>query len=99
MGENALVIGLADNLLRPILVGRGTRMPDYLILFATLGGLALFGITGFVLGPVLAALFLVVWEMFSEHRAPDAAAQTETAAPAPNRASAGGADPSDESSP
>jgi len=59
-----LVIGLVDNLLRPLLVGRDTRMPDYLILLSTLGGLVLFGISGFVIGPVIASLFLAVWVMF-----------------------------------
>ncbi len=59
----AAFIGLVDNLLRPILVGRESRMPDYLVLLATLGGIAWFGLSGFVLGPVLAALFLTVWEM------------------------------------
>jgi predicted PurR-regulated permease PerM len=59
----AVVIGLADNLLRPLLVGRDTRMPDYLILLSTLGGLTAFGISGFVLGPIIAAFFLSVWEM------------------------------------
>ena len=65
----SIVIGLADNLLRPILVGRDTRMPDYLIMLSTLGGLGLFGITGFVAGPVLAALFLTLWQMFAEESA------------------------------
>lgn len=60
------VIGLVDNLLRPVLVGRDTRMPDYLILLATLGGLALFGATGLVIGPLIAALFITLWEMFEE---------------------------------
>lgn len=60
------VIGLADNLLRPILVGRDTQMPDYLILLATLGGLALFGISGMVIGPLIAALFITLWEMFEQ---------------------------------
>ncbi len=64
-----LVIGLVDNLLRPVLVGRDTKMPDYLILLSTLGGLGLFGITGFVAGPVIAALFLTVWQMFAEESA------------------------------
>ena len=59
-----LVIGLADNLLRPLLVGRDTRMPDYLILLATLGGLGTFGVSGMVIGPLIAALFITVWEMF-----------------------------------
>lgn len=60
----ALVIGLADNVLRPILVGRDTRLPDYVILFSTLGGLSLLGITGFVIGPLVAALFLSFWSIF-----------------------------------
>ncbi|HLD67127.1 MAG TPA: AI-2E family transporter [Pseudomonas sp.] len=60
-----LVIGLVDNLLRPILVGRDTRMPDYLILVSTLGGLTLFGLNGFVIGPLIAALFLSVWSLFN----------------------------------
>ena len=59
----ALAIGLVDNLLRPLLVGRDTKMPDYLVLIATLGGIAAFGLAGFVIGPVVAALFLTVWEM------------------------------------
>jgi len=61
-----LVIGLVDNVLRPILVGRDTRMPDYLILLSTLGGLAAFGLAGVVLGPIIAAFFLAVWEMARE---------------------------------
>lgn len=59
-----IVIGLADNVLRPILVGRDTKLPDYLVLFSTIGGMSLFGITGFVLGPLIAALFLVFWNIF-----------------------------------
>jgi predicted PurR-regulated permease PerM len=61
-----LVIGLVDNVLRPILVGRDIQMPDYLVLLATLGGLGVFGISGFVIGPVIAAFFLVVWEIFAQ---------------------------------
>ena len=61
-----VVIGLVDNLLRPILVGRDTRMPDYLVLLSTLGGLTVFGASGFVIGPVIAALFLTVWVMFAK---------------------------------
>lgn len=60
------VIGLVDNLLRPILVGRDTRMPDYLILLSTLGGLAAFGLAGIVIGPIIAAFFLSVWQMAEE---------------------------------
>ncbi len=59
-----LLIGMVDNILRPILVGRDTKMPDVLILLATLGGLAIYGISGFVIGPIIAALFLAIWQMF-----------------------------------
>jgi len=58
-----LVIGLIDNLLRPILVGKDTRMPDYVVMITTLGGIAVFGINGFVLGPVIAAMFISVWHL------------------------------------
>ncbi len=60
-----LVIGLVDNVLRPVLVGKETRMPDYLVMISTLGGLAVFGINGFVLGPVIAALFIAVWHIYA----------------------------------
>jgi len=60
------VIGLVDNLLRPLLVGKDTRMPDYMILISTLGGLAIFGLNGFVIGPLIAALFMSSWAIFIE---------------------------------
>lgn len=67
--SGVLIISLVDNLLRPILVGRDTKMPDYLVLLSTLGGLTVFGISGFVIGPVIAAMFLAVWAMFeAEHQ-------------------------------
>lgn len=62
------VIGLVDNLLRPILVGREARMPDYIVFLSTLGGLQLFGVNGFILGPAAAALFLSVWELYVRDR-------------------------------
>jgi predicted PurR-regulated permease PerM len=64
-----VVIGLVDNVLRPILVGKDTKMPDYLVLVSTLGGIAVFGLNGFVIGPVIAALFMAVWDIFIERRA------------------------------
>ncbi len=60
-----LVIGLVDNVLRPILVGKDTKMPDYVVLLSTLGGMALFGLNGFVIGPVIAALFIAAWDLFA----------------------------------
>jgi predicted PurR-regulated permease PerM len=59
-----IVIGLVDNVLRPVLVGKDTKMPDYLVLLSTIGGMALFGLNGFVIGPVVAALFLACWDLF-----------------------------------
>ncbi len=47
-----------------MLVGRDTKVHELVIFFSTLGGLLLFGAMGFVLGPILAALFLTIWEMF-----------------------------------
>jgi len=63
-----LVIGLVDNVLRPILVGKDTKMPDFIVLFSTLGGIAIFGLNGFVIGPVIAAMFIAGWEIFSTAR-------------------------------
>jgi predicted PurR-regulated permease PerM len=58
------VVGSVDNFLRPRLVGKDTQMHDLLILFSTLGGLLLFGVVGFILGPILAALFVTVWDIY-----------------------------------
>jgi predicted PurR-regulated permease PerM len=59
------VIGLVDNLLRPYLVGKDTAMPDYIVLISTLGGIAIFGLNGFVIGPLIAAMFIAVWDIAS----------------------------------
>ncbi|HYP71612.1 MAG TPA: AI-2E family transporter [Variovorax sp.] len=59
------VISLIDNVLRPVLVGKDTQMPDYIVLMSTVGGLALFGINGFVIGPVIAAMFMAAWHVFA----------------------------------
>lgn len=60
------VISMVDNLVRPVLVGRDTRMPDYVVLISTLGGLQLFGFNGIVIGPLLAALFIAIWSIIAE---------------------------------
>jgi len=57
-------VGTVDNFLRPMLIGRDTKMPDLLVLVSTLGGLFLFGAVGFIVGPVVAALFVTVWEIY-----------------------------------
>jgi len=61
-----LLVGTIDNVLRPILVGRDTEMPDLLVLISTLGGLAMFGAVGLIIGPVIAGLFVTMWEVFQE---------------------------------
>ncbi|MGH8639157.1 MAG: AI-2E family transporter, partial [Burkholderiales bacterium] len=58
------VVASVDNLLRPRLVGQDVKMHELLIFFSTLGGLMFFGAMGFILGPILAALFVTAWEMF-----------------------------------
>jgi predicted PurR-regulated permease PerM len=66
------VIGLVDNILRPILVGRDTKLPDYIVLLSTLGGVVLFGMNGFVIGPLIAALFVAFWGIFMREFNPPA---------------------------
>ncbi|MEI3479374.1 MAG: AI-2E family transporter [Bilophila sp.] len=66
LAYGSCVIGLADNILRPLLVGRDTKLPDFLVLISTLGGFLFFGMDGFVTGPTLAVLFVTVWQIFSE---------------------------------
>jgi len=59
-----LVVGSVDNFLRPRLVGKDTEMHDLLILFSTLGGIAMFGIIGVIIGPIVAALFVTIWDIY-----------------------------------
>jgi predicted PurR-regulated permease PerM len=63
------VISMVDNVLRPILVGQDTQMPDYVVLISTLGGLSVLGVNGLIVGPVIAAMFISAWEIFTENRA------------------------------
>lgn len=59
-----VVVGSIDNVLRPKLVGNDTRLHELMIFFSTLGGLAMFGFMGFVIGPIIAALFVTMWELY-----------------------------------
>jgi predicted PurR-regulated permease PerM len=72
LGSGAIIISSVDNVLRPILVGRDTGIPDWLILITTLGGISLAGVSGIVLGPIVAGLFLASWSILGEQRAGDA---------------------------
>lgn len=62
------LIGMADNVLRPILVGRETGIPDWLVLITTLGGIVLMGLSGIVVGPLVAGLFIAGWSILAEQR-------------------------------
>jgi predicted PurR-regulated permease PerM len=57
---------MVDNLLRPILVGRDVQMHPLLIFLSTLGGIALFGFSGFVIGPIITSLLLAIWTMYDQ---------------------------------
>lgn len=59
-----LVVGSIDNVLRPRLVGSDARMSDLMIIISTLGGISLFGATGFVVGPIVAAVFVTLWDVY-----------------------------------
>jgi len=65
------IISSADNVLRPILVGRDTGIPDWIILITTLGGISMAGFSGIVLGPLVAGLFLASWSILREQRDED----------------------------
>jgi predicted PurR-regulated permease PerM len=85
------VVGLIDNFLRPRLVGRDTKMPDLLVLLSTFGGLAMFGLVGFIIGPIIAALFLTAWDLYGAAfhnllpEAPPPASLEELSEAAPSR--------------
>jgi predicted PurR-regulated permease PerM len=64
LAYGTFIMGFVDNLLQPLLVGKDTQMPGYLVLISTLGGIAIFGLGGFIVGPVVAALFVAVWDIF-----------------------------------
>jgi predicted PurR-regulated permease PerM len=61
-----LVISLGDNLLRPMLIGSDVELHPLLIFLSTLGGLVVFGLSGFVIGPIVASLFLAIWDMYDK---------------------------------
>jgi len=63
--SGVFIIGMIDNLLRPMLISKETKMPDYLILLTTIGGISIFGITGFIVGPIIASLFISIWSLSS----------------------------------
>jgi predicted PurR-regulated permease PerM len=74
----AIVVGTIDNLLRPLLIGKDTEMPDLLVMLTTLGGLALFGAAGMLVGPIIGALYMTIWKLWgSAMDMPDGAADAK----------------------
>jgi predicted PurR-regulated permease PerM len=65
-----VVIGLADNLVRPILIGKDAKLPEYVVFFSTLGGITALGFVGFILGPIIAAMFMAAWSTFANGKGP-----------------------------
>lgn len=63
----SLIISSVDNALRPVLVGKDTQMHPLLVFLSTLGGIAVFGISGFVIGPIITALLSTLWEIYEKH--------------------------------
>ncbi len=63
----SLVISSIDNILRPLLVGKDTQMHPLLIFLSTIGGIAVFGVSGFVIGPIITALLATLWEIYEKH--------------------------------
>ncbi|PLK24116.1 AI-2E family transporter [Porphyrobacter sp. TH134] len=89
------IISSSDNVLRPILVGRDTGIPDWIILVTTLGGISLVGFSGIVLGPLVAGLFLASWSILREQREADeetqrASIKVDASGRVPDEASAAG---------
>ncbi|MDZ4698699.1 MAG: AI-2E family transporter [Rhodothermales bacterium] len=79
-----IVVGLADNLARPRLVGKDIQMPDLLVLLGIIGGLSLFGGIGLFIGPIIAALFVAVWDLYGRAFSSMLEKQPATATPAQN---------------
>jgi len=81
-----VVVGTVDNVLRPRLVGKDTKMSDLMILISTLGGIFFFGAVGFIIGPIVAALFVTVWDIygvtFAEYLPPTSSSEQTQSAPA-----------------
>jgi len=66
LATGILVISMVDNLLRPLLIGKDVEMHPLLIFLSSLGGIVLFGFSGFVIGPIIASMLLAIWTMYEE---------------------------------
>jgi predicted PurR-regulated permease PerM len=90
IGFGVVVLTVVDNTLRPLLVGKDTQLPSYLVLVSTLGGIAAFGISGLIIGPVVAATLIALWDLFSGLSAPPRAGAEDRVSRLPGRRHAPG---------
>ena len=67
LAVGVLIISTIDNVIRPWLVGKDTQMHPLLVFLSTLGGVLVFGLTGFIIGPVIVSLLLALWEMYEHY--------------------------------
>jgi predicted PurR-regulated permease PerM len=65
-----LVVSLADNFLKPYLIGRGGQLPTLWLFLAIVGGLKTFGMLGLLVGPAALALFIACWRIYAQRRPP-----------------------------
>ncbi|OGI16225.1 MAG: hypothetical protein A3E38_01840 [Candidatus Moranbacteria bacterium RIFCSPHIGHO2_12_FULL_54_9] len=65
LSVGAGIISVVDNVLRPKLVGKDTQMHPLMVFFATLGGIAFFGLPGFIIGPIIVSLFMALGDIYS----------------------------------
>lgn len=66
LGAGVLLISMIDNILRPVLIGKDVAMHPLLIFLSTLGGIVIFGFSGFVIGPIITSMLLATWDMYDE---------------------------------
>ena len=67
LAVGVLIISTIDNIIRPWLVGKDTQMHPLLVFLSTLGGILVFGLTGFIIGPVITSLLMAFWEMYEHY--------------------------------
>ncbi len=84
-----LFVASIDNVLRPLIVGSDTRMPDVLVLLTTLGGLFMFGAIGLLIGPLIGALLMAAWAVYRRVFEEELAVQMTPEQIAAERAGAG----------
>jgi predicted PurR-regulated permease PerM len=68
LGIFAIVVGLIDNLVRPLFIRGSANLHPLLALFAALGGIQVLGFLGVFLGPIIAAMFVLIMKILMSDR-------------------------------